>query len=305
MNSSDGSASMTVALGWVVVPSRTVVLACGGFLDQWAGLGDPLSVRAMRAADTGGAHLQDWLAEAVAVPAGPGALAVTARTRPGTFEAIDTIATLDIDLNLPWSAVSAGREPVVLGDLPVDPSGMVIGDAVALDSWFGFLPMARTVDGLADLRIWGKGDEEAWTHFGAQPIPALHTNRLHGWLDLPVEVAHERAVAINRWAVARGHFAHGVRRPTQPSPSRMASRLAGSPRRRSDRGSRLPDPLCWLGTERTSAIQSRQVVWTGVPADSGARRGQGRTAVEHPARRHRGLTSSAIGATRRRWILTR
>ncbi|WP_319464223.1 hypothetical protein, partial [Micromonospora sp. RTP1Z1] len=44
--------------------------------------------------------------------------------------------------------------------------------------------------------------------FGAQPIPAFHTNRLHGWLDLPVEVAHERAATINRWAAARGHFAH-------------------------------------------------------------------------------------------------
>ncbi|MBM0226242.1 MULTISPECIES: hypothetical protein [Micromonospora] len=208
MNSSDDSASMTVALGRVVAPSRTVVLACGGFLDQWADLGEPLSVRAMRAADTGGAHLQDWLAEAVAVPAGPGALTVSARTRPGTYEAIDTIATLDVDLNLPWSAVSAKAEPVVLGDLPVDPSGMVIGDAVALDSWVGFLPAARTVDGLADLRIWGKGDEEAWAHFGAQPIPAFHANRVHGWLDLPVEVAHERAAAINRWAVAQGHFAH-------------------------------------------------------------------------------------------------
>ncbi|MCM0673188.1 hypothetical protein NCC78_00355 [Micromonospora phytophila] len=167
MNSSDHSVSMTVTLGWVVAPSRSVVLACGGFLDEWTGLGEFLSVRAKRAADTGGAHLQDWVAEAVAVPAGPGALTVTARTRPGTYGAIDTVATLDIDLNLPWSAVSAGKEPVVLGDLPVDPCGMVIGDAVALDSWVGFLPAARTVDGLADLRIWGRGDEEAWAHFGA------------------------------------------------------------------------------------------------------------------------------------------
>ncbi|RKN20822.1 hypothetical protein D7147_08265 [Micromonospora musae] len=79
-----------------MVPSRVVVLACGGFLDQWADLGEPLSIRAVQAAGTGGAHLRDWLAEAVAVPAGPGALAVAARTRPGTYMAIDTIATLNI-----------------------------------------------------------------------------------------------------------------------------------------------------------------------------------------------------------------
>ena len=53
-----------------------------------------------------------------------------------------------------------------------------------------------------------RGDEEAWAYFGAQAIPAFHTNGLHGWLDLPVDVAHERAAAINRWAVARGHHAH-------------------------------------------------------------------------------------------------
>ncbi|MCI4066039.1 hypothetical protein MRQ36_27210 [Micromonospora sp. R77] len=199
---------MTVALGRVVVPSGTVVLACGGFVDQWADLGEPLSVRAMRAADEGGAHLQDWLVEVVAVPAGPGALTVTARTRPGTYEKIDTISMLDIDLGLPWSAVSAGEEPVVLGDLPVDPSGMVIGDAVALDSWVGFLPKARSIDGLADLRVWGRGDQEAWAHFGGQSFSGFRTARLRGWLDLPVEVAYERAAAINRWAAARGHYAH-------------------------------------------------------------------------------------------------
>ncbi|MEV6303670.1 hypothetical protein AB0M02_29965 [Actinoplanes sp. NPDC051861] len=159
-------------------------------------------------AETGGGHLKDWLAEAIAVPAGSGTLTATARTRTGIYETTDTIATIDINLNVPWSAVPAGTEPVVLGDLPVDPCGMVIGDAAALDSWVGFLPVARSVDRLADLRVWGKGDEEAWSHFGAQPIPALRNSRLHGWLDLPVDVAYERAATINEWAVAHGHFAH-------------------------------------------------------------------------------------------------
>ncbi|MGI5175776.1 hypothetical protein ACQEVZ_05520 [Dactylosporangium sp. CA-152071] len=208
MSSSDDSAATVVRLGRVTAPSGTVVLACGSFLDEWAELGEPLSVRAMRAAETGGAHLRDWLAEAVAVPAGPAALTVHARTRPGTYDDVDTIATLDIDLNLPWSAVSDGTVPVVLGDLPVDPCGMVIGDAVALDSWAGIAREERTVDGLADLRIWGKGHEEAWAHFGAQPIPGLHNDGIHGWLDLPLDVAHGRAAAINHWAVTRGHHAH-------------------------------------------------------------------------------------------------
>lgn len=199
---------MTATLAHLLVPSRAVVLACGGFLDQWRALGEPLSARSVRAAQAGGAHLRAWLAEAVAVPAGPGKLTVTAQTRPGTFEAAETIASIDVDLDLPWPAVSAGPAPVALGDLPVDPCGMVIGDAVALDSWVGFLPAARSVDGLADLRISGRGEEEAWSRYGARPLPAVRDRRLHGWLDLPVTVAFERAAEINEWAVTRGHAAH-------------------------------------------------------------------------------------------------
>jgi hypothetical protein len=30
----------------------------------------------------------------------------------------------------------------------------------------------------------------------------------HGWLDLPVEVANQRAAAINDWASARGYYSH-------------------------------------------------------------------------------------------------
>ncbi|WP_433797332.1 hypothetical protein [Actinoplanes sp. CA-252034] len=199
---------MTVTLAHLPAPSRAVVLACGGFLDQWAALGTPLSVRALRAAGAGGGHLRDWLAEAVAVPAGPGKLTVTARTRPGAYEPGDTVAAIDVDLDLPWPAVSSGPGPVVLGDLPLDPCGMVIGDAAALDSWVGFLPAARSVDGLADLRLDGRGEEEARARYSAQPLPVARGRLLHGWLDLPVAVAYERAAEINEWAVGRGHSAH-------------------------------------------------------------------------------------------------
>lgn len=78
---------------------------------------------------------------------------------------------------------------------------MVIGDAVALDSWVGFVEGTRTVDDLADLRIWGKGEEEAAAHFEAPPIPTRSTRTVHGWLDLPLEEARRRAATINQWAV--------------------------------------------------------------------------------------------------------
>lgn len=142
------------------------------------------------------------------MPAAPDGITVTAQTRPGSYDADATIAVLDIDLNLPWSSVSAGTGPVALGDLPVDRCGMVIGDAVALDSWVGFLHGSRTVDGLADLRIWGRGAELARDHFGADPIPCFAIPIMHGWLDLSVYVARERAAAINQWAVVHGHHRH-------------------------------------------------------------------------------------------------
>jgi hypothetical protein len=165
----------------------------------------------MRAAEAGGGCLRDWLAEAVAAPAGPVPLTVTADTRAGAYQPLDmnnTIAVLDIDLGLPRSAISAGPGTTMLGDLPVDRCGMVIGDARALDSWIGFLHGDLTVDGLADVRIRGKGAQEAWAHYDAPPLPTPPGDDSHGWLDLPAEVARERAAAINSWASARGLYPH-------------------------------------------------------------------------------------------------
>ncbi|MBB4742459.1 hypothetical protein BJY16_005918 [Actinoplanes octamycinicus] len=214
---------MGVDLGEVVAPSGVIVLAGAGFLDEWADLGEPLSVRALRAAEAGGATLRDWLAEAVAVPAGPATtgrvprhaapLRVTADVRPGAYGPVDdrdAIAVLTIELNVPWPDVSSGTEPVPLGDLPVDRCGMVVGDARALDSWVGFLRGERTIDGLADVRIHGKGAREARAHFDVPALPMFSAKRgdSHGWLDLPVEVARERAAAVNEWAAAQGHYRH-------------------------------------------------------------------------------------------------
>ncbi|WP_378078138.1 hypothetical protein [Actinoplanes sichuanensis] len=193
-------------------PSGAVVLACAGFLDEWAELGEPLSVRAGRAVAAGGCCLRDRLAEAVAVPAGPGSLTATAITRAGAYQPYDTsetIAVLTVDLDLPWAALASGSGPVSLGDLPVDRCGMVVGDARALDSWVGFLHGSRTVDGLADVRVSGRGEEQAWAHFGALPLPSGDGCR--GWLDLPVEMARERARAINEWSAEQGLYRHMAR----------------------------------------------------------------------------------------------
>jgi hypothetical protein len=279
-------------LGQVVAPSGTVVLACGGSLDAWAELGEPLSVRAMRAAEAGGASLRDRLAEAVAVPAGSGALTVTADTRAGAYAPADdgdAIAVLHIDLDLPWSAVSSGTDSVVLGDLPVDRCGMVIGDAHALDSWVGVVYGTQPVDGLADLTIWGKGEEETCEHFDVPLLPTSPVDGGRGWLDLPVEVANQRAAAINDWASAPGLLlAPGPRRRAHPPPSRPAGRLSEPPRCGSDRGGRLPDLVCGLVVGRTSALHRWQAVRAGLPADHRERRRQGRPAMEDPADGGRG-----------------
>ncbi|MEU4564050.1 hypothetical protein AB0F72_37205 [Actinoplanes sp. NPDC023936] len=195
----------------MAAPSGSVVLACAGFLNEWAELGEPLSVRAMRAAGAGSACIRDWLAEAGAVPAGRGPLTVTADTRAGAYQPIDAsdaIAVLSIDLGLPFPAVAARKGPKLLGDLPVDRCGMVIGDARALDSWVGSLHGETTVDALADVRIWGKGAQQAWEHFDAPRLPTALGDDSHGWLDLPVEIARERAAMINDWAGTRGHYPH-------------------------------------------------------------------------------------------------
>jgi hypothetical protein len=122
-----------IELGAVTVPSGVLVLGMAGWIDYWPQLGGgPLSERATTAASTGGGHVRDWLCEMVAVPAAPDApLPVRAAMVPSPFDGSPTIAAVEADLGLPWT----GEEPILLGDLPVDRCGMVLGDAVALDSW--------------------------------------------------------------------------------------------------------------------------------------------------------------------------
>ncbi|MFJ8794107.1 hypothetical protein [Streptomyces sp. NPDC102462] len=89
---------------------------------------------------------------AVVRAAGDQPLMVRAGTAMSPFGGGPTIEVLEIDLGLPWAG-AAGDEPILLGDLPVDRCGMVLGDALALDSWTG--DGHPSTDGLADVAYWG------------------------------------------------------------------------------------------------------------------------------------------------------
>lgn len=187
-----------VDLGSVNVPSGVLVLGMAGWIDQWPALGQPLSERAREAATAGGGHLQEWLCEAVAVPAADDRpLAVRASTSPSPFDEEPTVATLEIGLGVPWPDTVDRSAPVRLGDLPVDRCGMVIGDAVGLDAWTGLA--AESADGLADVTYWGRYEDEAHAEFGGERIARHGVDGPHGWLDLPLAEATARAAELTAW----------------------------------------------------------------------------------------------------------
>ncbi|RKN34770.1 hypothetical protein [Micromonospora musae] len=129
-----------VELGVVAAPSGVLVLATVGHLDYiWPSIGERLSDRAVAVAATGGGHIQEWLFEAVAVPVDADRpLSVLAACQPSPFSGEAAITMLEVRLG----GERAGR---LLGDLPADRCGMVLGDAVALDSWVG-LSMEPHID---------------------------------------------------------------------------------------------------------------------------------------------------------------
>jgi hypothetical protein len=190
-----------VLLGEVDTPSGVVVLAMGGWVDEWPELGRPLSAQAMEAAARGGGHLHEWLCEAVAAPTVRGRHAVTAQTRPSVADpAFEAIAAVDIGLGLPWQTHSNGQAPKFLGDLPVHRLGMVIGDAVALDSWVGLGSRERSIDGLADVAYDGRDREAVRARFGGEWLRRFRGYGPYGWRDLPVDVAQEHKREIDAWA---------------------------------------------------------------------------------------------------------
>ncbi|MFC4072046.1 hypothetical protein [Actinoplanes subglobosus] len=93
-----------------------------------------------------------------------------------------------------WRSMRIGfsDEPVadswVFYQLGVDHARFVVADADALNSWEHILPL----DGLADLVLWGGDKERVAAEFGAPPLD----DGLYGWLDLPVEEAYERGLAM-------------------------------------------------------------------------------------------------------------
>ncbi|MGW2988131.1 hypothetical protein [Streptomyces goshikiensis] len=142
-----------IDLGVVTAPSGVLVLGMASWIDYWPQLGRPLSERARAAASVGGGHVHDWMCEMVAVRAADDRpLMVRAGTAASPFDGGPAVAVLEIDLVLPWAG-TAGDKPIVLGDLPVDRCGMVLGDALALDSWTG--DGHPSTDGLADVAYWG------------------------------------------------------------------------------------------------------------------------------------------------------
>jgi hypothetical protein len=184
-------------LGVVYAPSGVLVLAMAGFLDYWNEEGRRLSERALAAAAGGGGHVHEWLAEMVAVPVSADrALAVRASTSPSADGDVPTIAILEVGLGLPASSFGPVGGARILGDLPVDRTGMLLGDAIALDSWVGFLTGTST-DGLADVRYWGRNDHLVQAEFGGEPVGRFGS---YGWLDLPVAHARSRVASINAWA---------------------------------------------------------------------------------------------------------
>ena len=182
-------------LGSVTVPSGVLVLGMAGWIDYWPQLGESLSQRAAVAARRRGGHLSDGPCEAIAVQASSGPLLVRAAASPSPFDGEPTIAVLDVDLGISWPAGTA-RDVVLLGDLPVDRCGMVLGDASALDSFVGI--GGGTTDGLADVTYWGRHADEAHAVFGGEVLPC--PGRPRGWLDRPAGQARELGAALTGWA---------------------------------------------------------------------------------------------------------
>jgi hypothetical protein len=92
-----------------------------------------------------------------------------------------------------WKSMRIGfsDEPVaeswVFWEIGVDHARFVFGDAEALGSW----EHDRPIDGRADLVFWGRDQEQVAAEFDA---PRLGDQ--HGWIDLPVEEAYERGLAV-------------------------------------------------------------------------------------------------------------
>ena len=120
---------------------------------------------------------------------------VRATAAPSPFDGEPAIAALEAGLGIAWPAGSA-RDPVFLGDLPVDRCGMILGDAGALDAFTGIA--GATTDGLADVAYWGRHADAAHAVFGGEVLASPGHPR--GWLDLPAGQARALGASLEAWA---------------------------------------------------------------------------------------------------------
>ncbi|GAA3921007.1 hypothetical protein Aau02nite_35230 [Amorphoplanes auranticolor] len=81
----------------------------------------------------------------------------------------------------------------VFWELGIDHARFVFADADALNSWEHTL----SLDGLADLVLWGRDQEQVAAEFGA-PRLGGSPDAGYGWVDLPAGEAYERGLAVER-----------------------------------------------------------------------------------------------------------
>ncbi|WP_203596951.1 hypothetical protein [Actinomadura bangladeshensis] len=100
-----------------------------------------------------------------------------------------------------WESVSINigsgepGSPRLLGHVGVDAARLSLADADGLAAWRHEEP----IDGMADVAFWGYSVQAAAGHFGARTLPASSGDGVHGWADLPVGEALDRAVALQEW----------------------------------------------------------------------------------------------------------
>lgn len=190
-----------VEFGAVTAPSGLLVVGMAGWMDCWSEGGEPLSRRAEAVVPGfGGAHFSQWQGEAVVVAAARDRpLPVRASTAPSPFDGELAIAVLEVDLGLAWPN-SGSSAPLLIGDLPVDRCGMVVGDAVALDSFVGL--GADSIDGLADVTYWGKYADAVHADLGGEILGSQ--GHSYSWLDVSVEAAVALERAMTSWMDSHG-----------------------------------------------------------------------------------------------------
>jgi hypothetical protein len=86
----------------------------------------------------------------------------------------------------------AGSRP--LGSIGVDCGRLVFADADALSGWIHDDP----IDGLADVVFWGRDQAAVAAEFAATRTGTRGDDH-YGWLNLPVQQAHAKAVALQQW----------------------------------------------------------------------------------------------------------